>query len=70
MTKWKQRRIEREKQRREFALVAQRVFLQLYCDKTYNIKMDAKQAVAARQSMCEAAWNMADFMLDAKAGNV
>lgn len=69
MTKFKQRRIEREKQRHDFAVAAQSVFLKLYCEKTYSIKMDAKQIKEAREALCEAAWNMADFMLEAKHGH-
>ena len=66
MVKWKQRRIAQEQQRHDFAVAAQAVFVKLYVDKTYNLKMDAKQAKEARDAVCEAAWNMADFMLENK----
>jgi len=66
MTKWKQRRREREAQRQAFALVAERVFLEVYVDKTYNLKMSKAEAIESREAMCEAAWNMADFMMEAK----
>ena len=66
MVKWKQRRIAQEQQRHDFAVAAQAVFLKLYVDKTYNLKMDTKQAKEAREAMCEAAWHVADFMMEAR----
>ena len=66
MTKWKQRRMEREAQRQAFALVAERVFLKLYVDKTYNAKMTKAEINESRDAMCEAAWVMADLMMEAR----
>ena len=66
MTKWKQRRMELEKQRHDFAIAALPSFLTLFCEKAYNVKLSKKETEEVRDAMFESAWSVANQMLKAR----
>jgi len=66
MTKWKQRRREREQLVRDFAIAAIPVFLSMVLDKSIKLNASQQQAEELRVIAADCAWAHGEMMVKTK----
>jgi len=66
VTKWKQRRREREQLLQQFAVASLPVFLDMILQNCIKAHASQKQAIELRQTAAECAWTHAEIMLRTK----
>jgi hypothetical protein len=66
MTKWKQRRREREQQMQQFAAASLPVFLDMILQNCIKHNATEKQAKELRVTAAECAWVHAEIMMEAR----
>ena len=66
MTKWKQKRLEREQQLQQFAAASLPVFLDMVFQECFKRKATEEQAIKLRVLAAESAWAHAELMIKAR----
>lgn len=66
MTKWKQRRLDREKLVKNIAIVSAPIFLNMMLEKSIQLNVTVEQAKELRQTAAECAWAHGELMAKVK----